>query len=228
MRPGRPRPPRPSLSPHALVCTHPRPALTALTLPQFRRAVVQTLARADAERARARRCQGGGRERDVRSSPAPPNSRAPFPQEAGNASFRAGDLDAAWDAYEASLGSAAGALATPALRRRPEFGDLLRCANAALASAHLNLAAVAMKARKGDARGRGRERESGEGTNARGSGWRSRRREKQGLRTKRTPHAARRVRRRRGALRAGGAGRARAGEGALPAGPGARAGAKTK
>jgi len=67
------------------------------------------------------------------------------PQAEGNALFAAGDLGAATDKYLEALGQVDGALEVPALQRRPDFGDLLRRCNAAHASCHLNLAAVASR-----------------------------------------------------------------------------------
>ena len=69
--------------------------------------------------------------------------------------FRDGQLDEAVEQYAASAASVGAALDVPALRQRAELRDLLRAAHAAHASCHLNLAAVAMKARAAAA-GRGR------------------------------------------------------------------------
>jgi len=69
-------------------------------------------------------------------------------QNKGNEQFSAQAWEAAVAQYEEALGVLGGALAVPTLRERPDMADLLRRVHAAHAACHLNLAAVAAKARE--------------------------------------------------------------------------------
>ena len=80
-----------------------------------------------------------------------PGVLATLPQTEGNTLFAAGELHAAEGKYVAALELVGAALSVPALSARPDMGDLLTRAHSLHAKCHLNLAAVAHKAR---ARGR--------------------------------------------------------------------------
>jgi hypothetical protein len=137
-----------------------------MTLPEFRRAVVDQVARANDVKARAHAARlrlalrHPKRTRVLRSLPTRASRSAArtacaaviiicssqHAQEAGNALFKDGDMEGATQRYVEALDLLAGALEVPALRR-PDMGDLLRRAHAAHAACHLNLAACALKAR---------------------------------------------------------------------------------
>ena len=120
-----------------------------MTLPEFRRAVLANLAQATDAKARpagAVCLQVGER---THPTPCPPHTlglATPLQTE-GNTLFAAGELKAAEEKYVAALELVGAALSVPALSARPDMGDLLTRVHSLHAACHLNLAAVAHKAR---------------------------------------------------------------------------------
>ena len=97
----------------------------------------------------AQRVASPGKHHSPSTSPVLPRSlglATPLQTE-GNTLFVAGELKAAEEKYVAALELVGAALSVSALSARPDMGDLLTRAHSLHAACHLNLAAVAHKAR---------------------------------------------------------------------------------